>query len=307
MAEKIPIRVQHKRMTASEWQASNLILLDGEIGVESDTGKAKIGNGRDRFSDLKYLAGIKGDQGIQGIQGPPGRDGVVTFQSLTEQEKASIKGDPGKDAVVGNYNLIVNSLFPDTNIRTNGSPSLSIAINDYNGHNSLDIKKSGATNYTWAGVQIDTNQTSFKQGDKLVLRMPIYLFSDVNLDGGMALAIKKHKINKTLKGFNLQNLPRDKWVIYEEKFTVTENIDFENETYWFYLYFVKNGHVKIAEPYISFGEEVPSRWQPSIDDLRGNTITNQQNGQSLKYWCGTEQQYNALAVKDNNTIYDIVK
>lgn len=306
MAEKIPIRVQHKRMTASEWQASNLILLDGEIGVESDTGKAKIGNGRDRFPDLKYLAGIKGDQGIQGIQGPPGRDGVVTFQALSQSEKESIKGDKGKDAVVGNYNLIVNSTFPHTNIKTSGNPSLSIVSGNYNGHNALDIRKSGATSNTWAGVQLDTNQTSFKQGDKLVLRMPIYIYSDSYMDG-LYLAIKKHSINKTLKGINLSNLPKDKWIVYEETFTITENIDFGNETNWFFLYFVKNGHVKIAEPYISFGDEIPNKWQPSIDDLKGNTILNQQDGQSLKYWCGTEQQYNALAVKDNNTIYDIVK
>ena len=274
MAEKIPIRVQHKRMSVSDWEFSELILLDGEIGIETETGKARVGNGGDRFSDLKYLAGIKGDQ--------------------------------GKDAVVGNYNLIVNSLFPNTNILTSSSPNLSIVVNDYNGHNSLDVRKSGATSNTWAGVQIDTTQTSFKQGDKLVLRMPIYIYSDSHLDG-LYLAIKKHSINKTLKGINLSNLPKDKWVVYEETFTITENIDFGNETNWFFLYFIKNGHIKISEPYISFGDEVPSRWQPNIEDLKGNTILNQQNGQSLKYWCGTEQQYNALAVKDNNTIYDIVK
>lgn len=307
MAEKIPIRVQHKRMSVSDWEFSELILLDGEIGIETETGKAKVGNGRDRFSDLKYLAGVKGDTGLQGPQGPPGRDGVVTFQSLTEQERASIKGDKGKDGIVGNYNLIINSTFPHSNIRTSGSPSLAIVNGDYNGHNALDIKKSGATSNTWAGVQLDANQTSFKQGDKLVLRLPIYIFSDVNLDGGLYLAIKKHSANKTIKAINLSNLPRDQWTIYEEKFTVSENIDFGTETNWFFLYFVKNGHVKIAEPYISFGDEIPNKWQPSIDDLRGNTITNQQNGQSLKYWCGTEAQYNALAVKDPNTIYDIVK
>lgn len=307
MAEKIPIRVQHKRMSVSDWEFSELILLDGEIGIETETGKAKVGNGRDRFSDLKYLAGIKGDQGIQGIQGPPGRDGVVTFQALSESEKESIKGDKGKDAIIGDYNLLLNSLFSNANIRSNGNPTLAIIPSDYNGHNTLDIKKSGATFNTWAGVQIDTSQRILRAGDKLVLRMPIYIYSDVNLDGGLALNIKKHTGNKILKGLDLSRLPRDKWTIFEEKITITETVDFENETYWFFLYFVKNGHFKIAEPYISFGDEVPSRWQPNIEDLKGNTILNQQNGESLKYWCGTEQQYNALAVKDNNTIYDIVK
>ena len=45
MTETIPIRVQHKRMTASEWTNSSLILLDGELGVESDTGKSRLETG----------------------------------------------------------------------------------------------------------------------------------------------------------------------------------------------------------------------------------------------------------------------
>ena len=44
MTETIPIRVQHKRMPASDWTNSPLVLLDGELGVESDTGKIKVGN-----------------------------------------------------------------------------------------------------------------------------------------------------------------------------------------------------------------------------------------------------------------------
>lgn len=43
MTETIPIRVQHKRMPSSDWANSPLILLDGELGVESDTGKVKVG------------------------------------------------------------------------------------------------------------------------------------------------------------------------------------------------------------------------------------------------------------------------
>lgn len=119
MTETIPIRVQHKRMSARDWASSTLVLLDGELGIESDTGKVKVGNGRDRFSALQYLTGpkgdrgergLKGEQGIQGvqgergaqgergeqgIQGPPGRDGVVTFESLSTEQKNSLKGETG--------------------------------------------------------------------------------------------------------------------------------------------------------------------------------------------------------------------
>lgn len=305
MTEKIPIRVQHKRMSSSEWEESSIILLDGEIGIETNTGKAKVGNGTSRYRDLKYIAGEKGERGENG-----------TFQTLTPLEKASLKGERGekgqdgingKDAILGNYNLILDSQFPNTNIRTNGNPTLAIIPSDYNGRNALDVKKSGAASNTWAGVQIDTSQRMLRAGDKLVLRLPIYIYSDVNVDSGLALNIKKHTGNKILKGIDLNGLPRDKWTIFEEKITISETVDFGNETYWFFIYFVKNGHFKIAEPYISFGDEVPSKWQPNIEDLKGSNIINQQNGQPLKYWIGTEQQYFNIPTKDPNTIYDIVE
>lgn len=305
MTEKIPIRVQHKRISSSEWLESSIILLDGEIGIETDTGKAKVGNGVSRYRDLKYIAGEKGEQGEQGQRGADG-----TFQALSEQEKASLKGDrgeKGKDAIVGDYNLLLNSLFPSTNVRTSGNPTLAIIPSDYNGRNALDVKKSGAGSNTWAGVQIDTSQRMLRAGDKLVLRLPIYIYSDVNLDSGLYINIKKHTGNRVLKSINLSNLPRDKWTVYEEKITINETTDFMDELHWFFIYFVKNGHFKIAEPYISYGDEIPPKWQPNLDDLKGNNIANQQNGQTLKYWVGTEAQYNALPFKDNDTIYDIVR
>lgn len=55
MTETIPLRVQFKRMTAKEWASSTVILLEGEIGFETDTGYAKFGDGTSRFSELKYL------------------------------------------------------------------------------------------------------------------------------------------------------------------------------------------------------------------------------------------------------------
>lgn len=55
MAETLYIRVKHKRMTASQWTSSQDILLAGELGVESDTGQVKVGNGSSLFKDLPYI------------------------------------------------------------------------------------------------------------------------------------------------------------------------------------------------------------------------------------------------------------
>lgn len=94
MTETIPIRVQHKRMTASEWADSSLVLLDGELGVESDTGKIKVGNGHDLYSALLYLTGPKGDRGERGEQGPKGPTGPAGTQGIKGET-----GEPGQNII----------------------------------------------------------------------------------------------------------------------------------------------------------------------------------------------------------------
>lgn len=101
MTETIPVRVQHKRMSARDWASSTLVLLDGELGIESDTGKVKVGNGRDRFSALQYLTGPKGDRGERGETGPRGADGVMRFENLTTQQREGLKGAQGPQGARG--------------------------------------------------------------------------------------------------------------------------------------------------------------------------------------------------------------
>lgn len=55
MAERTLLtRLQQKRDASSNWSANNPILLDGEIGVESDTYKIKIGDGTTAWNSLPY-------------------------------------------------------------------------------------------------------------------------------------------------------------------------------------------------------------------------------------------------------------
>ena len=56
MSENIPLRVQFKRMTASEWARSDVILLESEIGFETDTGFVRAADGHNRFSELGYIS-----------------------------------------------------------------------------------------------------------------------------------------------------------------------------------------------------------------------------------------------------------
>jgi len=47
--------IQIRNGTAAEWTAANPVLAVGELGVEYDTGKMKIGNGVANWATLIYV------------------------------------------------------------------------------------------------------------------------------------------------------------------------------------------------------------------------------------------------------------
>ena len=53
----MPVRIQHRRGTAAEWTAADTVLAEGELAVEIDTGKYKIGDGATAWTSLLYSSG----------------------------------------------------------------------------------------------------------------------------------------------------------------------------------------------------------------------------------------------------------
>ncbi len=51
----VSVKMQQRVDTSSTWQSSNPTLLVGEIGIESDTGKIKVGNGLTAWNSLAYI------------------------------------------------------------------------------------------------------------------------------------------------------------------------------------------------------------------------------------------------------------
>jgi hypothetical protein len=68
-------RLQLRRDTAANWSSTNPILLQGEMGVEYDTGRFKVGTGFAPWNDLSYSSGPAGPQGIPGEMGVSGAAG----------------------------------------------------------------------------------------------------------------------------------------------------------------------------------------------------------------------------------------
>jgi Major tropism determinant N-terminal domain len=64
--------IQMRRGPAAEWTQHDPLLMQGELGVEVDTHKWKVGDGLLQWSALPY---VSGGPGPQGPQGAPGNDG----------------------------------------------------------------------------------------------------------------------------------------------------------------------------------------------------------------------------------------
>ena len=50
----MPVQIQLRRDTAANWTTANPTLAAGELGLETDTAKYKIGNGSTAWSSLSY-------------------------------------------------------------------------------------------------------------------------------------------------------------------------------------------------------------------------------------------------------------
>lgn len=90
-------RFQFQRGTHKEWTDSDLILLDGELAIESDTSKIKIGNGRSLYKDLPYIEigriGVKDltEEDLEKITGEKGDKGdPFTYDDLTADQKQEL-------------------------------------------------------------------------------------------------------------------------------------------------------------------------------------------------------------------------
>ena len=51
-------QIQLRRDTAANWTSSDAVLSQGEVGYESDTNKAKIGDGSTAWTSLSYFGDL---------------------------------------------------------------------------------------------------------------------------------------------------------------------------------------------------------------------------------------------------------
>lgn len=316
MTETIPVRVQHKRMSAGDWASSSLVLLDGELGVESDTGKVKIGNGRDRFLALQYLTGPKGDrgergeQGLQGIQGlrgltgpqgqmgpkgdrgeigPRGADGVMRFEALTNEQRESLRGPRGLTGERGPQGN-TGPAGPEGQRGPQGLPGPT----GPQGPRGAD----GVVRYDSPEAQQSLADYARKS------EIPTYRIAKGDIPGGGVGA------NATIRTSDIMNPDGIKvGDIIEDYWSSSTSV---NQGFW-KITAVNGTNVSVQgigtrDFPIPYNDNELKRRVTALESRPVNqSIINQNGSQPLKYWAGTEAQYNAIANKDANTIYDIFK
>lgn len=289
MTETIPVRVQHKRMSASEWASSTLVLLDGELGIESDTGNVKVGNGRDQFSALQYLTGPKGDRGERGETGPRGADGVMRFEELTSQQRESLRGPQGNAGPRGPEGQRGPQGLPGPQ-----GPQGLRGERGERGERGAD----GVVRYDSPEAQRSLSDYAKKS------ETPTYRIAKGDISGGGVGA------NATITTNNIMNPDGIKvGDIIEDYWSSATSV---NQGFW-KVTAVNGTNVSVQgigtrdfpTPYND--NELKRRVTALENRPVNQSVINQNGSQPLKYWAGTEAQYNAIANKDANTIYDIFK
>jgi hypothetical protein len=114
-------QIQVRRGTASQWTSTNPTLASGEWGFETDTGKAKIGNGSTNWTGLSYFGGtgtvssITAGTGLSGgtitSTGTIAIDSTVTTltgtQTLTNKTLTDPKINLAFDAETASYTAVL--------------------------------------------------------------------------------------------------------------------------------------------------------------------------------------------------------
>ena len=87
--------------TAANWTAANPTLLAGEIGLESDTGYWKVGNGSTAWTSLAYVPGLGAEIPVSRLADGSARQLLQTAANGTDVEWASNIDVPGTLDVTG--------------------------------------------------------------------------------------------------------------------------------------------------------------------------------------------------------------
>ena len=167
--------IQHRRDTAANWTSTNSVLAAGEMGVETDTLKFKVGDGSTAWSSLKYSAGSYqkiASSGTAQTQRPTLNfvGATITDDATNNQTTVTISAGGGFTSITvssnitlqKNYNYFVNTSAART-LSLPALPSLGDEIHVF------DATGSAATN----NITVTPNSSDYLMGSSQSLTIDV--------------------------------------------------------------------------------------------------------------------------------------
>ena len=190
-----------------------------------------------------------------------------------EKKRPELKGKDGK---IPTFNQLIGTRFPTLAVvKPVGSTVLKLNKKDYNDQNSIEVLPNASNEAQ--GFSMKANIRDVAAGKMLVLRIPVYIYSDSNGHELISMGWPDENNNVDL----FQSLPlingtskKDEWQLIEMQFPISNNSESKS--------FVQNRialvsfgsiHFKIAEPYIAVDEKATDKWLPAIEDMQSYSLT----------------------------------
>ena len=175
------VRLQFRRGSASQWTSANPILADGELAIESDTNKFKIGNGNANWTLLPY----------GGLVGPTGAIGSIVPNDISFNGNIFV----GRDVSFGSKLTVRNDVSFNTELRVGGNLNIrSGTASISSGTGALIVNGGvGVGGNVWTGgnlnVALDTSLSSrLLVGGNVLLSSNLIVGVDASFNGNTTFA-----------------------------------------------------------------------------------------------------------------------
>ena len=204
-------------------------------------------------------------------------------QILGQGYIAKSKYDEDVAGINRRFESVATDTTPDNLIRFADTLTEYSVYNNNNNNNRLSrpedgifkMKIDGSPSTTWLGPCFPIYIDRILQGDVYSIAFDYMIKSGVEVDKGLAFALKNHSNNTVIfaQGFADKNTPKDRWIRAEFHFTANRDFEF-NKTgnFPFYIYAINNGEFWIRNPILVRGSKIPA-FRPSPLDKAGTSET----------------------------------
>ena len=237
-----------------------------------------------QLTQLESKAGPNGEleQRMQTYSEKAAVDALKATRQILEQGYiAKAKYDEDVAGINRRFESVATDTTPDNLIRFADTLTEYSVSNNNNNNNRLSrsedgifkMKIDGSPSTTRLGPCFPIYIDRILQGDVYSIAFDYMIKSSVEVDKGLAFALKNHSNNTAIfaQGFADKNTPKDRWIRAEFHFTANRDFEF-NKTgnFPFYIYAINNGEFWVRNPILVRGSKIPA-FRPSPLDKAGTS------------------------------------